>query len=71
MVHGCMVYKERAETAAVSSGTSHASAVEVLHFGGYRKLFTHAESHASLVILLESGEQCFIKQEDAENKMVD
>ena len=26
MVHGCMVYTERAETAAVSCGTSHASA---------------------------------------------
>ena len=27
MVHGCMVYTERAETAAVSRGTSHISAV--------------------------------------------
>ena len=27
MVHGCMVYTERTETAAVSCGTSHASAV--------------------------------------------
>ena len=27
MVHGCMVYTERAETAAVSCGTSHASVV--------------------------------------------
>ena len=27
MLHGCMVYTERAETAAVSCGTSHASAV--------------------------------------------
>ena len=27
MVHGCMVYTERAETAAVSCGTTHASAV--------------------------------------------
>ena len=27
MVHGCMVYTERAETAAVSCGTSHAGAV--------------------------------------------
>ena len=25
MVHGCMVYTERAETAAVSRGTSHVS----------------------------------------------
>ena len=27
MVHGCMVYTERAEPAAVSCGTSHASVV--------------------------------------------
>ena len=27
IVHGCMVYTERAEMAAVSCGTSHASAV--------------------------------------------
>ena len=35
MVHGCMVYTERAEMAAVSCGTSHASHVH--HFGGYLK----------------------------------
>ena len=28
MVHGCVVYTERAETAAVSCGTSHVSAVK-------------------------------------------
>jgi len=28
MVHDCMMYTERAETAAVSSGTSHASAIK-------------------------------------------
>ena len=27
----------------------------------YKKLFTHVESHASAVSLLESGEQCYIK----------
>ena len=27
MVHGCMIYTDRAEMAAVSRGTSHASAV--------------------------------------------
>ena len=27
-VHGCMVYTERAETAAVASGTSHVSALK-------------------------------------------
>ena len=32
MVQGCMVYTERAETAAVSCGTSHASAVSTHHF---------------------------------------
>ena len=58
MVHGRMVYTERAETASVSRGTS--------HFGGYsktryKKLVTHVESHASAVSLLESGEQRFIK----------
>ena len=54
------VYTERAEMAAISCGTSHASAV-VHHFGGYsktryKKLVTHVESHASAVSLLESGE---------------
>ena len=29
MVHGCMVYTERAETAAVSLGTSHAEAISM------------------------------------------
>ena len=67
MVHGCMVYTERAETAAVSCGTSHVSAVRVYHFGGqsktrYKKLVTHAESQASAVSLLESGEQRGIKR---------
>jgi len=60
MVHGYMVYTERAEMAAVSCGTSHASVV-ITHFGGYsktryKKLFTHVASHASAVSLLESGE---------------
>ena len=51
-VHGCMVYTECAETAAVSRGTSHASAVSIYHFCGYsktryKKLVTHVESHYS------------------------
>ena len=59
MLHGCMVYTELAEMAAVSCGTSHASAVSTS--GGYsktryKKLFTHVESHASAVSLFESGE---------------
>ena len=60
-----MVHTERAETAAVSCGTSHVSAIK--HTTGgyskmrYKKLVTHAESDASTVSLLESGEQRYIK----------
>ena len=67
MVHGCMVYTERAEMAAVSCGTSHASAVSTplwwIFFikKRYKKLFTHVESHASAVSLLESREYRYIK----------
>ena len=65
MVHGCMVYTERAEMAAVSCGTSHASAV-VHHFGEYsktrdKKQVTFVELQASAVSLLESGEKRYIK----------
>ena len=61
LVHGCMLYTERAKMAAVSCGTSHASAVSTLLWWTgskmhYKKLFTHVESHASAVSLLESGE---------------
>ena len=61
MVHGCMVYTERAEMAADSCGTSHDSAVStplrcIFKKTHYKKLFTHVESHASAVSLLESGE---------------
>ena len=56
-----MVYTERAEMAAVSCGTIHASAVStplrwIFEKRAIKKLFTHAESHASAVCLLESGE---------------
>ena len=66
MVHGYMVYTERAETAAISRGTSHASAVStplqwIFKNMRYKKLFTHVESHASATSLLESGEQRYIK----------
>ena len=42
------------------------SALYAHHFGGYskmryKKLFTHVESHASAVTLLESREQRYIK----------
>ena len=67
MVHGCMVYTEGAETAAVSCDTNIARTVST-HHGGYSKrvikkkmLFTHVESHASAVSLLERGELCYIK----------
>jgi len=63
MVHGCMVYTERADMAAVSCGTSHASAVSTpfrwifkktkTH---YKKLFAHVESHAIAVSLVKSRE---------------
>ena len=65
VVHGCMVYTERAEMAAVSCGTSHAITVstplrwilknKTTTKTRYKKLFTHVESHASAVSLLESG----------------
>ena len=60
-----MVYTERAEMAADSCGTSHASTVSTpLQWifkkkkkkKRYKKLFTHVESHVSAVSLLESGE---------------
>ena len=54
--------------AAVSCGTSHASAVSTplrwIYFflnALLKKLFTHVESHASAVSLLESGEYRYIK----------
>ena len=70
MVHDCMVYTERAEMAAVSCGTSHARAVSTplrwyknkIKKTRYKKLFTHVESHASAVSLLESGELRYIKK---------
>ena len=69
MVHGCMVYTERADMAAVSCGTCHASALSAPLRWMFKnalkeqekKLLTHVESHASAVSLLESGEQRYIK----------
>ena len=52
-----MVYTERAETAAVSCGTSHASAVSTplrWVFKLKKEEATHVESHASAVSLRES-----------------
>ena len=62
MVHGCMVYTERTEMAAVSCGTSrckYTTSVDIKK-RAIKKLFTHVESHASAVSLLESGEQRYI-----------
>ena len=58
-----MVYAERAETAPVSCGTSHVSAVNTpLWWILKNALVTYAESHASAAVsLLESGEQRCIK----------
>ena len=53
---GCMVYTESIEMAAVSCGTSHASAVSGYSKTCYKKLVTHVESHASAVSLPKSGE---------------
>ena len=67
MVHDCMVYTECAEVAAVSKGTSHGSTVSTplqwifKNALDYKKLFTHVESHASTVTLLESGEYSHTK----------
>ena len=67
MVHGCIVYAERAEAAAVLCGTM--PVLSVHHFSGnsktrYKKLFTHVESHASAVSLLESREWRYIYKSD-------
>jgi len=66
MVHGYMVYTERAEKAAVSCVTSHVNAVSTpLQWifknknktkNAYKKPVTRTESHASAVSLLEIGE---------------
>ena len=57
MVHGCMVYTEHSEMAAVSCGKrcKYTTSMDTKKTR-YKKLFTHVESHASAVSLLESGE---------------
>ena len=67
-----MVYTERAETATVSRGTSHVSAVSIplwwiFKKRAIKKLVTHVESHASAVSLLESREQRYIKSHQQQN----
>ena len=61
-----IVYTERAETAAVSCGTSPCqrckyTIVVDVQKSAIKKRFTHVESHASAASLLESGEQRSIK----------
>ena len=67
-MHGCVVYTERAEMAAVfwwhqpCQRCKYTSSVDIPpKKTRYKKLFTHVESHASAVSLLESGEQRYIK----------
>ena len=57
------VHRTCADTAAVSCGTSHASAVSTPRYSKtrYKKLVTHVESCEIAVSLLESGEQRYIK----------
>ena len=64
-----MVYAERAEMAAVLRGTSHVTIKQRCKYTtsvdiqkrAIKNLVTHAESHASAVSLLDSGEQRYIK----------
>ena len=58
MVHGCMVYTERAETTAVLCGTSHASAVSTpLRWIFKKRAIKKLVTHASAVSLLESEQR--------------
>ena len=70
MVHVCMMYTERAETAAVILGTSHVTAKQRFKYIPLRWIFqTRCKKLQSLRVtcdkralsLLESGERCYIK----------
>ena len=73
MVHGGMAYKERAETTAASCGTSYVSAVSTPLWWIFKNalskaiIVTHVKSHASVVSLLDSGEQRYIKATNNNN----
>ena len=61
-----MVYTEHTEMAAVSCGTSHASAAGIppqwilyIFKACYKKLFIHVESHVSAASLHQSGEYIY------------
>ena len=59
MVHGCVVYTERADwqqfLVAPAMPALYTTSVDIKKTR-YKKLFTHVESHARAVSLLESGE---------------
>ena len=66
MVHGCTVYTERAETAAVSCVSSHASAVStplrwIFKTALWKASHSCRKQNASAGSLLESGEERYIK----------
>ena len=60
MAHGCTVYTEHAQTAAVSRGTSHITTKQRCNYTtsvdiqkrGIKKLVTHLESRTSAASLL-------------------
>ena len=60
MAHGCTVYTERAQTAAVSRGTSHITTTQRCEYTtsvemqkrAIKKPVTHLESHTSAVSML-------------------
>ena len=63
-----MVFTERTETAAALNGPSHASAVStplrwIFNETRYKKLFTHVESYANAVSLLENSIKVINKQQ--------
>ena len=72
VMHGCMVYTERADMAAVLSGTSHVRTKQRCNYTtwehNYSKLAVKSYSHSfrvthnkSSASLLESGEQRYVK----------
>ena len=79
MVHSCVVHTERAETAAVSRGISHATmkqcckyttSVDIQKRAVKENIITHLESHPTRAqSVLESGESRYIKAVNNNNKV--
>ena len=69
-VHGCMVCTERVETAAVSCGTSHVSAVSTYTTSEdiQKRAMKTNHSHASAVSLLESGRRIALYKSDQQQQ---